>query len=98
MRAPNTNRMQDSIHISMAVRPRNIKILGSSFTSKVRHTFSLRSVGGDCIEDVDEYKEESDEQSHSARNDIRRNNKTDPGHDNKQTCDQRRGDFESLEK
>ena len=48
-------------------------------------TFSLRSVGGDCIEDVDEYEEESDEQSHSARNDIRRNNKADPGHDNKQT-------------
>ena len=51
-------------------------------------TFSLRSVGGDCIEDVDEYEEESDEQSHSARDDIRRNHKTDPGHDNKQTCGQ----------
>ena len=85
MRAPNTNRMQESIHISMAVRPAVFWYrLSTAFHFK-RQTFSFRSVGGDCIENVYEDKKESYEQSHSARDDIRRDNKADPRNDNKQT-------------
>ena len=49
------------------------------------HTFSFWGVCGDGIKDIDEDKEKCDEESHSARNDIWRHNKTDPGDDNKQT-------------
>ena len=85
MRAPNTNRMQESIHISMAVRPAVFWYrLSTAFHFK-RQTFSFRSVGGDGIENVYEDKKESYEQSHSARDDIRRDNKADPRNDNKQT-------------
>ena len=51
----------------------------------VSRTFSLRSVGGDCIENVDKNKKESDKQSHSSRNDLRWDNKANPRYNNKQT-------------
>ena len=49
------------------------------------HSFGVRSDGRDVIEDVDENKEESDEESHSARNNLGRNEEADPGGDNKQS-------------
>ena len=49
------------------------------------HTFSFWGVRGDGIKDIDKDKEKCDEESHSARNDIWRHDKTDPGDDNKQT-------------
>ena len=40
-------------------------------------------ISSDVIENVNEYKEERDEESHSAWNDVRRYNKTDPRHNHK---------------
>ena len=85
MRAPNTNRMQESIHISMAVRPAVFWCRFSIVFDFKRLTFGFRSVGGDCIENVYEDKKESYKQSHSARDDIRRDNKADPRNNNKQS-------------
>ena len=41
-------------------------------------TFSLGSIRGDIVEDIDEDKEDCDEERHSPGNRIRGNNKTDP--------------------
>ena len=41
-----------------------------------RLTFSLGSVGGDVVEDVDQHQKQGDEESHPARYDVRRYNKT----------------------
>ena len=48
-------------------------------------TFGLWSICCDSVEDVDEDEEKSDEKCHSARDDIRRHNKANPRHNNKQT-------------
>jgi hypothetical protein len=49
-------------------------------------TFSLWSVAGDGVEDVDEDEEECDQKRHPAGNHVGGHHKTDPGNHNKQPC------------
>ena len=48
-------------------------------------TFSLRSVSGDGVEDVDEDEKESDQEGHPPRNYVGGNHETDPGHNNEES-------------
>ena len=57
MRAPKTKRIQASIQASIAVRP---SALVGAFGENIMETSYLWSVRRDCVEDVDEHKEEGD--------------------------------------
>ena len=48
-------------------------------------TSYLWSVRRDCVEDVDEHKEEGDQERHPPGDHVHRYQKRDPGHDDKQT-------------
>ena len=50
MRAPKMKRIQDSIHISIAVRPDKMCMIIDYYTF---FTFSLGSVSCDIVEDID---------------------------------------------
>ena len=54
IRAPNTNRIQDNIQISIAVKPERTIIFDFDTYTATEVTFSLGGVGGDVVEDVDE--------------------------------------------
>ena len=69
IRAPNTNNIQLNIQISIAVRPKQTLYLTWQDCRQV--TFSLGSVGGDVVEDVDENKEQGDEEGHTTRNNLK---------------------------
>ena len=56
-----------------------------SYWISSRVTFSFGGVGGDCVEDVDQDEEESDEERHPAGDDVGWDHETYPGDHNKQT-------------
>ena len=60
--------------------------LDKLFFQDISFTFGFGSVGGDCVEDVDEDEEERYEERHPAGDDVRGNHETDPRHNDKQTC------------
>ena len=45
-----------------------------------RESLHIGGVGGDIIEDVDEHEEDGDKERHPARNNLRGNEETHPGH------------------
>ena len=49
-----------------------------------RESLRLGSVGGDSVEDVDQHQEQSDQETHSPRDDIHRDQERYPGHYHKQ--------------
>ena len=46
----------------------------------------LGRVGGDCVENVDEHKEEGDKEGHAPGDHVHRNQERDPGYYHKQSC------------
>ena len=83
-KAPKTNRRHESIQVSIAVRPEVGNNQCQSFHPG-SITFCFGRVCGDCVEDVDQDEEESDEESHTAGYDVRRHYETDPGDNNEQS-------------
>ena len=83
IRAPNTNNIQLNIQISIAVRPKQTFNLTRQDCRQV--TFSLGSVGGDVVEDVDQHQEQGDQERHPARDNVRRHHEADPGHHHEQS-------------
>ncbi len=49
----------------------------------IKMTFGLGRVAGDSVEYVDQDQEQGDQQRHPPRDDVGRNYKADPGHNNK---------------
>ena len=85
IRAPNTNRIQDNIQISIAVKPERTIIFDFDTYTATEVTFSLGGVGGDVVEDVDQHQEQGDQEGHPARDYVRGNHEADPGHHHEQS-------------
>ncbi len=49
----------------------------------IKMTFGLGGVAGDSVEYVDQDEKQGDQQRHPTRDDVGRNYKADPGHNNK---------------